>query len=736
MTTDALSHVQAGFAGLSVREEVRAAALRNLRRWLTEATFADYRPMVEALIAQQRWDLLLDSFYQVLPFGTGGRRGPVGVGPNRYNPWTLGASVQGHATWLRARVLAREPGRDLAARPLHIVVAYDVRRYLDASGTYANTPAPNPCMGLSSRDFAELACGVYAANGVHTTLLPRGSETYVSTPELSFAIRHLGADGGLNISASHNPPDDNGGKFYNALGGQEVPPDDETMANEVARVDDVRALPFTEAGAFVRPYAPAVHDAYVAANQTPVYSTAAREARAGLHVVFTALHGTGDTTVVEVLRAAGYRVTLEPTQAAHDGSFPNVPFRAPNPEVRASMGAAIALAESLDADLVMACDPDADRIGLCARDRTLPRPDGRPGGFRFFTGNEIAVLLAEHIGRSGARTGGVVMKTEVTTDLVRRVAEGWGFRTVNHLLVGFKYIGDGIHRLESTGAFQGLRGSAADFVLGVEESHGALVTTAMRDKDAAGAARLLAEMALDQRSIAGADGTPGTLADALRAVWGRCGYVQNELVSTVMRGAAGKGTIDRIQASIRANPPTAIGGLAVTAFADRADPAGPLGPIVSGTDAASRDVLVFQFGTTARILLRPSGTEPKNKIYVEYCGEPGEPLDTAVPRVAAAARALARAFTQDMLARVGITLPDWALLVSDLVAIEQKQHFAEAFVPGLVQRLDAPDLQTWIDAELRAYGKDGRGLVRDALAAWARDEGAVGARAVAALASA
>ncbi len=722
---------RAGFSTLAVREETRAEALRHLRRWLTEPAFGPYQPMIQAIIAAGRWDLLLDSFYQVLPFGTGGRRGPVGIGPNRYNPWTLGASVQGHATWLRARVRAADTSRNLTLRPLHIVLAYDVRTYQDAGGVYTAVQhasgAANPCLGLSSRDFAELACGVYAANGVHTTILPRTSDTFVSTPELSFAIRYLSADGGLNISASHNPPDDNGGKFYNALGGQEVPPHDETMAQEVDRVGDVLSVPFGDAGPMIHVYDTSIHQAYIEVNQLPVYSAASSDTRRYIHVVFTALHGTGDTTVVEVLRRAGYQVTLEPTQASHDGAFPNVPFRAPNPEVRASMGAAVALAGELNADLVMACDPDADRIGLWAR-------EVQGGPFRFFSGNEIAVLVAEHIGRNQPGNGHrIVMKTEVTTDLVRRVAERWGYRTINHLMVGFKYIGDGIHHLESTGRFAGLSGMTADFSLGVEESHGVLVTTAMRDKDAAGAARLLAEMALDESLGAFSGGTPRTLTQALQAIWEREGYVQNELVSTVMRGAAGKATIDKIQASIRSNPPTEIGGLAVTSFADRADPAGPLGPIKSGTDAASRDVLVFQFGERARILLRPSGTEPKNKIYVEFCGEPGEPLAVGVPRVTTAAKALARAFTQVMLARVDIQLPDWALLVSDLVAIEQKRDFAEVFVPGLVERLDSPDLQPWIDASLRAYGKDGRGLVRDALTAWAATRGDLGARAVSAL---
>ncbi len=696
--------VNAGFAALSVREEVKLAAARNLKRWAEGPAFSAYHPMIEALVAAGRWDLLLDSFYQVLPFGTGGRRGPVGVGPNRYNPWTLAASVQGHAAWLKGRF----PGK-----PLHIVLAYDVRRYADANGVYPEG-VPNPCAGLSSRDFAEIAAGVYANVGVTTTLLPPGSDTYVSTPELSFAIRHLGADGGLNISASHNPPDDNGGKFYNALGGQEVPPDDETMALEVEKVNEVAWMEFSAARAagWVRDYAPAVHEAYIQMNVATSLSP-----ERGARVVFTGLHGTGDTTVVEVLRSAGFIVDVEPTQAPHDGSFAEVPFRTPNPEVRASMDRAVALATRLGADLVMACDPDADRIGLCAREGH-GAPD--PTAFRFFNGNEIAALVTEHRLALGHFAHPIVMKTEVTSDLVRRVAVRHGAAVVSHLMVGFKYIGDGIHQLEQHGAFGGVRGVAADFAVGVEESHGVLVTPALRDKDAAGAALALAEYAaiLKRESR--------TLGDALRDLWKREGYVHNELVSTVMRGAAGKGRIDRIQASLRADPPRTIGTWAVTSVLDRADPNGPLGPIRSGTDAASRDVLVFQLGDHARVLVRPSGTEPKNKIYVEVAGTPGAPVETEVPRVAGLARELALDFAAIMLARVDIVLPRWALRVSDLVAIEQKTHFATTFIPHLRawdgSAADAA-LQTWIDAELRPYGKDPRKLVTDGVRAAAAQYG-------------
>lgn len=680
-----------GFAPLSVRPEIKTAALLHLRRWLSEADFEAYRPTVLAAANAKKWELILDSFYQVMPFGTGGRRGTVGIGPNRFNPWTLAASVQGHVAFLNQRF----PGK-----ALHVVLAYDVRCYRDASGAYA-AGMPNPLLGLSSRNFAEQAAGVYAANGVATTLLPVGSDTFVSTPELSFAIRHLSADGGLNVSASHNPPDDNGGKFYNHLGGQEVPPGDEVMADLVNAVSEIRSLPFADARSrgFVREYAGAVHDAYVALNVS-LSICAERTA----HVVFTGLHGTGDTTVVEVLRAAGFRVDVEPTQSPHDGSFPEVPFRTPNPEVRQSMDRAVTLAMSLGADLVMACDPDADRIGLQCRDGE---------GFRFFTGNEIAALVAEYRLRYGKFRSPIVMKTEVTSELVTRVAKRHGARVVSDLMVGFKYIGDGLRQLDENGSFAGLDGSVADFVLGVEESHGVLITAAMRDKDAAGAALMLAEYA----SVLAADRR--TLADALRGLWKREGYVVNRLVSTVMRGAAGKARIERIQTALRTAPLTTIAGLPVTEYLDRADPSGSLGPIRSGTDAASRDVLVFRLGPDARAILRPSGTEPKNKVYVEVCGEPGEAPEDVIAR----ADRIALDFAAQMLARVDISLPEWALRVSDLVAVEQKVHFAQSLIPGVRARIEAREpseaLRAWIDEELRPYGKDPRGLVADAVRAWA-----------------
>lgn len=250
-----LERARAGFAGLTVAQAVQDAALTRLERWLADPTAAETFPVIHALADAGRWELLLDSFYQIIPFGTGGRRGPVGIGPNRINPWTLGTSIQGHCVYLRQR---------FGEGPLSVVIAYDVRRYLDTRG-HSPAGVPNPVLGLSSRDFAEQAAGIYAANGITVRILARDSGTYLSTPELSFGIRLYGAQGGLNVSASHNPPDDNGAKVYDERGGQQVPPQDEELVTLVEAVTEVKRLTYEDglAQGLILPIGPELHTAYL-----------------------------------------------------------------------------------------------------------------------------------------------------------------------------------------------------------------------------------------------------------------------------------------------------------------------------------------------------------------------------------------------------------------------------------------------------------------------------------------
>jgi phosphoglucomutase len=600
---DLLAQAAEGFRGVEADPRLKEQALKYLGQWLTEPAFAAYRPQLAWLVRTAQWPGLLDRFYQILPFGTGGRRGPVGIGPNRMNRWTLGASVQGHCEYLKERF----PG----VAPLRVVLAYDVRQFEDKRHSY-NPELPNPVLHLSSKDLAHHAAEVYAANGVEAWLLPPDSPRYFATPELSFAIRQLQAHGGLNVSASHNPPDDNGGKFYDERGGQPVPPDDQIMADLVEQVRVIRELPWQEAvrSGRVRFFDEGPHRAYVdlIRRQSLVAPPKANE----IKVVFTPLHGVGAMTAMEVLLAQGFTIVPVASQMTPDGQFPNV-TQTPNPEVPVSMDRAAALAVEQRADLVLATDPDADRLGAMIPDRAGP--------FRFVTGNEIAALLTHFklsklVQKGEMPASPVVVRTEVTTELVSRIARHFRAQVVENLLVGFKYIADVLWHLEQEGAYEDVRGTPEDFVIACEESHGILVTPAIRDKDAGGAALLFAELALDQKRRG------KTVLDYLETLYRTFGYFRTEGVPVVMTGIEGKQNMARMLDALRARPLREIAGLPVTAFEDLRDERGRLGPLKGATDAAARNFLIFRLDDRGRVVLRPSGTEPKAKTYVEAWSAP------------------------------------------------------------------------------------------------------------------
>jgi phosphoglucomutase/phosphomannomutase len=651
---DLLARTKDGFASIPVDEHTKEQALRFLQQWLRESDFAVYQPQLEWLIHSGQWAGLLDRFYQILPFGTGGRRGAVGIGPNRMNPWTLAASIQGHCEYLKERF----PG----ARPLRVVVAYDVRRFEDKRRNY-NPELPNPVLHVSSRDFAQHAAEVYAGNGIHVHILPADSKRYLATPELSFTIRQLGAHGGLNISASHNPPDDNGCKFYDERGGQPVPPDDQIMADLVDQVTAIKQVAWSDAvrSGRVQFLDEEPHHAYLELIRRESLVPPPRFDE--IKLVFTPLHGVGSMTAMEALINQGFRVTPVEEQMTPDGQFPNV-TRTPNPEVPESMDRAMATARQHGADLVLATDPDADRLGAM-----IPLGRGAfcgAGDCRYVTGNELAALLTHfklkklteqgHLSRSP-----IVVTTEVTTRLVTRIARHFKAQIVNNLLVGFKYIADVLWQLEQEGSYEDVQGTPEDFVIASEESHGILVTPRIRDKDAAGAALLMAELALDQKRQG------RTVLDYLEALFRQFGYFRNEGVSVALGGILGKKNMARMLDSLRATPPREIGGLAVTAYWDLRDEQGHLGPIKGATDLSSRNVLLFHLGERARIALRPSGTEPKAKAYLEACSIPcpagasATDWQRACREVDELSTRLADDFLQQALARIGMSPADAGL---------------------------------------------------------------------------
>ncbi|MEZ4317981.1 MAG: phospho-sugar mutase [Myxococcota bacterium] len=580
-------------------------ALAELARWSTSPDTSRWHVLIERMSDLGLYDELADAFSQVLPFGTGGRRGAVGVGPNRFNPWTLGTSVEGHVRYLRRR---------FGDGPLQVVVNYDVRRFQDAGERYPKG-VPSPLDGMTSRSLAELAARIYAAHGITVWIQPREDRTFLATPELSFLIRELGAVGGLNVSASHNPPDDNGGKFYDQHGGQLVPPDDQELLDEVASIRTYTALSWEEAVPAFRWLTAEHHESYVRA----VVADAPEVSGPKPAVAYTALHGAG--RVHEVLAAAGFPTRAIPSQMHPDGAFPTVPGSVANPEIPEVFEHG--LAELEDEVLLFATDPDADRIGVMVL---------HEGRWVFLNGNQIAALVTEAVLQrwSSPRTP-LVIVTEVTSSLVRRVAEGHQAAVRSDLLVGFKYVADVMNGLDEAGP---------RFAVGAEESHGLLVSERMRDKDSGGGALWLAIAAAD----AAAEGR--TLVDVLAELDLEYGPVRNGQVRKTFQGVSGRTAMAELLDALREAPPETFAGRTVEAFLDRRDPDGPYGAIRSESDNASRNVLVLhlagkQGDDGGRVIFRPSGTEPKLKVYVELSGPPGFAGTTLDTRLTALEREVA-----------------------------------------------------------------------------------------------
>ncbi len=701
-----LSRIESELASVAVPEQYRRDALRHLKTWYSDARYAAFRPQIDSIAQRGKWELLVDSFYRMVPFGTGGRRGPVGIGPNRINQDTVITSVQGHVNWLRRR---------FPHERLRVVIAFDVRTFHDLRRVY-DPSVPNPLLGLRSRDFARLAAGVYAANAVEVFTVSGDDDYFLSTPELSFAIRDLRAQGGLNISASHNHPDDNGAKFYLASGGQPVPPDDEDLAHAVEAVREVRYESFDTALAAgrVRWWDTHCHERYVQENLSRSLDPTAR----GATVVYTPLHGTGLHTVGDILPRAGFDVRLVNEQAKPDGAFSAVRFRIPNPEVPESMELLSAQAQRQHADVGLATDPDADRLGVVAP---------LDGTWRVLSGNEIAVALATYIiethrERRSLPTHAFLLKTGVTSELLTRIANTNGVQILGDLLVGFKYIGQVLEAIAESGRFRHLQGAPGDFLMAAEESNGVLVSAALRDKDATGGALLLAELCarLRQRGQ--------TLGTYLNDVYRRYGYAANLGYSLVMEGIVGSERVAKMMRELRQNPPRGLKGRRLTRTQDYWDEE-QFGKIQSETDRSSRNFIRLCYEQGVHVSVRPSGTEPKIKFYVEQIFDPtaawnGDAFTAARQQMDAATRQLTLDFVDQALRLVDVELTEPALALSPLVSLDHRVDFAAHFLPELELRLRAAqpeqveELRAWLDERLKTYGTDPRHLVATGIAAY------------------
>ena len=589
-----LKESKEGFGKLKVSEKYIDSACKWLKIWLTGDAFKDYVPQIEYLIESEKWEFLLDSFYQIIPFGTGGRRGLVGIGPNRINSWTIQASAQGHSQYL-----IKQFGEE--AKKRGVVLAFDVRKYTQ-QGIYDDT-CPNPVMNLDGLQLSEAAAAVYAANDLKVYMF----ETIRTTPELSFAIRHLNAISGDMFSASHNLPTDNGKKVYDRFGGQLIPPDDQTLVNEVTKnVTEIKTLAIDEARdkGLLEYIGEKVDKAYYEA----VYPVSLSEDR-DLKIIYSPLHGTGLTSVYPILKKLGFDVTLDPQTSSLSGAFENVTFNIPNPEVIESFDKSLPYAKEVDADILISTDPDADRIGVMLKHKD--------SSWQFLTGNEIGIILtnyaiSKYTSKGRLNQNSVIIKTEVTTSLIEKIARENGVQCIGNLLVGFKYIADVMNKIEAEGRIE-------DFIFGTEESHGYLTGNYARDKDAAPAAVWLAEHAAELKK------QRKTLLDDLNDIYARYGYCHNYLTEIRLLGAKGMEQISHIMDHLRNTSIEAFGSFMVIERFDRWQ--GEPQPHLSKTDTSARNVIVYYFEnltdtSSIRVTARPSGTEPKIKMYFEVVGRP------------------------------------------------------------------------------------------------------------------
>jgi phosphoglucomutase/phosphomannomutase len=466
--------------------ELGRGASARLRQWLSGKVPYAYPEILDQHLEEKHLALLFDAFWQVLPFGTGGRRGRVGYGPNRLNPTTVAMTVQGHCQYLRAAFPNRN---DLA-----VVVANDVRVFNDVAGVYHFLGKDHPLLGVSSRSLGKLACEIYAGNGITAYFAEPGVEQAVlTTPELSFTIERLGAVGGINLSASHNPPDDNGLKVYDQYGSQPVAPNDQRLVEIMEQATDVRLLPFDRAfeQGLIREIPKELHQEYIE-TYVKLYDNIYTP-RPDAPIVYTPLCGCGLTTVYETLEELKFPVVTPPDEGP-DGSFSIIPFKAPNPEVPQATEPAKAFAESKDAEIVLSSDPDADRVGLEIR--------LTDGSWYHFDGNQIAAILCYYLmlDPEGPQRRGLVIETLVTTRILGKIVEKAGDSwLIDDLLVGFKYVADALKELAKPAAqrkprYAALTCSPAQLVLATEESHGVVMVPTILDKDSTPACMYLAAL--------------------------------------------------------------------------------------------------------------------------------------------------------------------------------------------------------------------------------------------------
>jgi len=563
-------NLQHGDEGLTFRAifytklmALSAEIQEKINQWLQAEFDSETRASIQRLLDDGNENELNDAFYRNLEFGTGGLRGVMGPGTNRMNVYTVAMATQGLCNYLK---------KSFPTQEISVAVAHDSRN---------NSPL-----------FARTTADVFTANGIKvyffTELRP--------TPELSFAIRHFGCQSGVVLTASHNPREYNGYKAYWDDGAQMVSPHDKNTIAEVEKIKSPAQVKMQGNPALLVPVLKEVDDAYLRRIEENSVSRDVIARQKDLKIVYSSLHGTGITLVPEVLKRLGFEnVHVVEEQAVPDGNFPTVVY--PNPEETEAMTLALRKAAFIDADLVMATDPDSDRVGLGLRN-----PDGE---WQLLNGNQISTLLVYYMlnawKSAGKITGREMMvKTIVTTDIQDKMAEAFGVKCFN-TLTGFKYIA-GIIR-EQEGKLK--------FIVGGEESYGYLIGDFVRDKDAIASCAMIAEL------VAYAKDKGQSLFDMLMEIYQKFGFYREDLISITKKGKTGAEEIQTMMAGYRENPPESIAGSEVVEMLDykssekRNLRTGEKTPIA----LEKSNVLQFITADGSKISARPSGTEPKIKFY-------------------------------------------------------------------------------------------------------------------------
>ena len=544
-------------------KEVTAKA----QTWLTDGYDAETQSEVRRMLEADDKTDLIESFYKDLEFGTGGLRGIMGAGSNRMNIYTVGAATQGLANYLKEAFADRDE--------ISVAVGHDVRN--------------------NSRKFAEIVADIFSANGIKVYLF----DSFRPTPELSYAIRKLGCQSGVNITASHNPKEYNGYKAYWADGAQIIAPHDVNIINHVNSIKSVKEIKFQGDKSKIEIIGEEIDKQYLDAVHTLSLDPEVIKRQSDLKIVYTPIHGTGVKLIPESLRKWGFTNIIHvPEQDVPSGDFPTVD--SPNPENPPAMAMAIAKAKEVGADLVVASDPDADRIGCVIRDND--------GEYQLINGNQIVMILLNYIMLRNRELGRLqgneyVVKTIVTTETIKAIADNNNIKMYDSY-TGFKWIAAVIRELETKDRYLG----------GGEESYGFLAEDFCRDKDSVSAISLMAEI------CAWAKDRGMDFNQMLQEIYLKNGYSHEEGISVVRPGKTGADEIQQMMVNFRANPPQAIDGSKLKYIKDYSD--------LRCIEVATGNVSLMDFPTTSNVLqyftedgtkvsIRPSGTEPKIKFYIE-----------------------------------------------------------------------------------------------------------------------